>query len=208
MLLEKILRLGKKERDVTLEMRRHIELLCRACNTFRTALVNQDRNLMRQIADLEREADSLRRNVVAHLYEGAFLPYIRPDLCKFVETVDTIFDLLEDTVSYYLGSELPEQLRDDVERIAFFNFRMSEMLLLSFDTMEQGADLREKLLAIRIYEKRVDDLKFRLIGDARRIEVSFWEGKMLSDFIGGLTSISDVIEDASDHLQIISVISK
>lgn len=208
MLLDKILRLGKKERDVTLEMRRHLALLCKACDTFRTALVNRDRNLMRQIDDFEREADSLRRSVVARLYEGAFLPYIRPDLCKFVDTVDTIFDLLEDTVSYYLGFELPEQLRDDVQRIAFLNLRMSEMLLLSFDTMEQGADLREQLLAIRIYEKRVDDLKFTLIDDARRIDVRFWDGKMLSDFIGGLTSISDLIEDASDHLQIISVISR
>jgi hypothetical protein len=208
MLLEKILRLGKKERHVTVEMRRHIELLCEACDTFRTALVKQDRNLMRQIEDLEREADSLRRDVVAHLYEGAFLPYIRPDLCKFVETVDAIFDLLEDTVSYYLGTDLPEQLREEAVRIAFLNFRMSEMLLLSFDAMEQGADLREKLLAIRIYEKKVDDLKFSLIDDARRIPVDFWDGKMLSDFISGLTSISDVIEDASDHLQIINVLSR
>jgi uncharacterized protein Yka (UPF0111/DUF47 family) len=33
---------------------------------------------------------------------------------------------------------------------------------------------------------------------------SFWEGTILSDFISGLTSLSDMIEDASDHVQIIS----
>jgi len=34
---------------------------------------------------------------------------------------------------------------------------------------------------------------------------SFWEGKKLSDLLTGLTMISDFIEDASDHLQIINV---
>jgi uncharacterized protein Yka (UPF0111/DUF47 family) len=34
---------------------------------------------------------------------------------------------------------------------------------------------------------------------------NFWAGKTLSDFITNLTMISDIIEDASDHLQIINV---
>jgi uncharacterized protein Yka (UPF0111/DUF47 family) len=33
----------------------------------------------------------------------------------------------------------------------------------------------------------------------------FWAGKILSDLLTGLTGISDIIEDASDHLQIINV---
>lgn len=208
MFLERILQVGKKEREVTAEMRKHIELLCKACDTFRTGLEFQDKNLVREVVDLEREADSLRRKVVARLYEGAFLPYIRPDLCKFIETVDAIFDLLEDTVNYYLNIDLPEQIRDDAVKTALLNFRMCEMLLFSFDAMVQGEDLREKLLAIRIYEKKIDDFKFSLIKEARKIPVDFWQGKMLSDFIAGLTSISDIIEDASDHLQIINVVSR
>lgn len=208
MLLEKILQLGKRERDVTADMRGHIELLCKACDTFESALENQDLDRMSEVADLERDADALRRRIVARLYEGAFLPYIRPDLCKFIETVDGVFDLLEDTVSYYLATDLPESLRDESVRTAFLNFKMCEMLLLSFDSMIQGEDLREKLLAIRIYEKKIDDLKISLLKEARRIPVEFWQGKVLSDFISGLTSISDIIEDASDHLQIINVISR
>ena len=33
----------------------------------------------------------------------------------------------------------------------------------------------------------------------------YWEGKILSDFISYLTQVSDVVEDASDYLYIISV---
>ena len=75
--------------------------------------------------------------------------------------------------------------------------------------MLKGENLREKMLAIRIYEKKIDDIKFELIRDAQTIEITnFWEGQILSQFLSCLTSISDVIEDASDHLQVISVSMK
>jgi hypothetical protein len=80
------------------------------------------------------------------------------------------------------------------------------MLLLTFEAMLRGEDLREKTLAIRIYEKKVDDIKIALYRDAKGVAVDgFWEGKILADFISGLTGISDIIEDAGDQLQIILV---
>ena len=206
MILERILQFGKKERDVTEDMRRHIQLLCDACNTFKTAMEKQDRNLMREVINLERQGDSVRREVISHIYEGAFLPYLRPDLCKFVEVVDEVFDLLKDTASYYLDTDLPQPLRNECVRVALLNFRMCEMLLIAFEAILEGRDLREKTLAIRIYEKKIDDMKFDIISQAREVEVTdFWSGKMLSDLISGLTSISDMIEDASDHLQILNL---
>jgi uncharacterized protein Yka (UPF0111/DUF47 family) len=75
------------------------------------------------------------------------------------------------------------------------------MLLITFEGMLKGEDLREKILSIRIYEKKVDDIKFDLIRDAQKIEITnFWEGEILSQLFSCLTSISDVIEDAGDHL--------
>ena len=206
MIFERLLQFGKKERDVTEDMRRHIQLLCDACNTFKAALEKQDTNLMREVIDLERQGDSVRREVISHIYEGAFLPYLRPDLCKFVEVVDEVFDLLKDTATYYLDTDLPEPLRNECVRVALLNFRMCEMLLITFEAMLEGEDLREKTLAIRIYEKKIDDMKFDIINQAQQVGVAdFWSGKMLSDLISGLTSISDIIEDASDHLQILNL---
>jgi len=164
---------------------------------------------MQQVMDLERAADIIRRDIISRIYEGAFLPYFRPDLCKFVEIVDNIFDLLEDTAYRYLDLKLPEQLRSECIQVAFLNRRICEMLLITFESMLKGEDLREKILAIRIYEKKIDDIKFDLIRDARKIEITnFWDGEILSQFLSCLTSISDVIEDASDHLQVIHVSMK
>lgn len=206
MFLKKLLSHGKKEKDVTEDIGKHIGLLCTACGNFKNAMEMGDRDLMRGVIELEREGDSIRREVISHIYEGAFLPYLRPDLCRFVEIVDEVFDLLKDTAFYYFSAQLPDGIRNECVRVAFLNYRMCEMLLLSYQAMLNGEDLREKALAIRIYEKKVDDIKYDLFEEAKKFEVdTFWAGRMLADFISALTTISDIIEDASDHLQIINL---
>ncbi|MBW1707305.1 MAG: TIGR00153 family protein [Deltaproteobacteria bacterium] len=206
MFLKKILSDGKKEPMVIENMVRHIKLLHTACGFFINALEKNDRGLVCKVMNLESEGDAIRREIISNIYDGAFLPYLRPDLCKFVEIVDSVFDLLEDTASHCLDMELPKQVKDESVRVAFLNSRMCEMLLITFEAMINGEDLREKTLAIRIYEKKIDDIKLGLIKDIRSLPVdTFWEGKILSDFISDLTMISDIIEDASDYLQIINV---
>ena len=206
MFLEKIFSHGKKERYVIEDIRRHIELLCKACDAFTVALEKQNRDLIWEVVDLEREADSVRRQVISHIYEGAFLPYLRPDLCKFVEIVDEVFDVLKEAAFYCVENKIPEPLRDESIRVALLNFRMCDMLMSSFEAMLEGEDLREKTLAVRIFEKKIDDIKHDLSKEAEGVRIdNFWAGKALSDFIANLTMISDIIEDASDHLQIINV---
>ena len=206
MLFKSLFSKGKKEHAVIEDITKHIKLLCTGCGFFKTALETDDRRLMRKVMHIEREGDVIRRDIISKIYDGAFLPYIRPDLCKFVEIVDSIFNLLEDTGYKYLDVKLPEQLKKECVQVAFLNRRICEMLLITFEAMLKGEDLREKILAIRIYEKKIDDIKFDLIRDAQKIEITnFWEGEILSQFLSYLTSISDVIEDASDHLQIIHV---
>lgn len=206
MLIKKLLSKGKKEREVIENIRRHLKLLSTACEAFQSALEKNNRNLMRNVVDLEREGDSIRREIISNIHEGAFLPYLRPDLCKFVEIVDDVFDLLEDTASHYLDTEIPDQIKGECVRVALLNVGICEMLLITFEAMLEGEDLREKTLAIRIYEKKVDDIKFSMIKEAREIPTrNYWEGKILSDFMLGLTMISDTIEDASDYLQMINV---
>lgn len=207
--LKRTLSRRKQEQKVVEKMKSHIKLLCSACNSFKNALEGNSRHEMRHVADLEREGDSIRREIISDIYEGAFLPYFRSDLCKFVETVDRVFDAVKDTASCYLETKLHEDIREECIRVALLNVGICEMLFLTFEAMLRGEDLREKTLAIRIYEKKVDDIKVALCRDVRRTSVSgFWEGKFLADFISGLTSISDIIEDASDYLQIILVSMK
>ena len=206
MFLKKIFDYGKQEERVIEDIKRHLELLCNACDSFHRAMEGNDKNLVREVVDSEREGDSIRREIIANIYTGAFLPYLRPDLCRFAEIVDRVFDSLQDTALNYLEVKLPDLIRAECGRVAFLNAKMCEMLSISFDAMLNGEDLREKALAIRIYEKKIDDMKLSILRDLRQIPVDdFWQGRILADFVSGLTTISNTIEDAGDQLQIINV---
>jgi predicted phosphate transport protein (TIGR00153 family) len=209
MFLKKIFDYGKQEERVIEDIKRHLKLLCNACDTFHRAIEENDRNLVREVVNSEREGDSVRREIIANIYAGAFLPYLRPDLCRFTEIADRVFDSLEETALNYIEVKLPEHIRDECVRVAFLNARMCEMLSISFDAMLNGEDLREKALAIRIYEKKIDDIKSSIGRDLRQIPVDdFWQGRTLADFISVLTTLSDTIEDAGDQLQIINLSMK
>jgi predicted phosphate transport protein (TIGR00153 family) len=199
---------GKKEEQAIENIRRHISVLHSAAECFKKALEGRNKNQMYCIPDLEREGDSVRREIISVIYEGAFLPFIRSSICRFVEIVDEAFDILEDAASEfeYLGPKLDKDIEQDCIKIADINMNMCDMLLIAFETLFGKGDLREKTLAIRIYEKQVDEIKFDLTRKLMKKEVKdFWEGRTLSDFISYITRISDVIEDASDYLHIINL---
>jgi hypothetical protein len=206
--LEKVFFGAKKEQKVIDGIIKHIQILRAAAECFKSAMEARNNEQMYCVADLEREADSIRREIVSMIYEGAFLPYLRSNLCRFVEIVEEAFDLLKEAASgfEYISQGLDEDIEEDCIKISDKNLQMSEMLLIAFETLFSKDDLREKMLAIRIYEKQVDEIKFDLIRKLTEKEVkNFWHGKMLSDFVSHLARISNVIEDASDYLLIINV---
>lgn len=207
MVLEKFFSSGKSEQEVIKNIKKHIELLIKASYIFKDAVDKNNKSLMSEIAELESEADTVRRELISGIYEGAFLPFLRPNIFRFVEIVDEAFDVLEDAALEYrhIYHKL-DDIKYDCHKIAVVNAQMCEMLQLAVDSLFYKEDLREKSLAIRIYEKNVDEIKLDLIEKLKDIQLKdFWEGKMLSDFITHLTRVSDVIEDASDYLNIIKI---
>jgi len=208
MLLNKVFSGGKTEQRVIENIKRHINTLCSASSCFKEALEKCNKDLMLCVSDLEREGDRIRREIISTIYEGAFLPFLRPNICRFVEIVDKAFDVLKDAASEfeYLDLPLDREIEADCLEIADINIKMCEMLLIAFETLFGKEDIREKNLVIRIYEKKIDDIKIDLIRKLKGKELkNFWEGKILSDFISYLTRVSDVIEDGSDYLYILNV---
>lgn len=207
-MLEKLFSAGKAEGKVIADIQKHIQTLTTAMGVFVKALEKGDKGLMAEVADLEREADSVRRDVTTHIYEGAFLPFMRPAICRFIEVVDEAFDVLEDAAFEFefVQNRLDTEMKEDCLSAARLNHQMGEMLLIAFNSLFHGDDLREKTLAIRILEKKIDEIKFDLIRRMRQRKITdFWEGKILSDFVTALTRVSDVIEDASDFLHLINL---
>lgn len=207
-MFNKVISGGKLEKKIIEKIKNHIKILCSAAECLGNSLFTGNKESTYCIADLEREADAIRREIITKIHEGAFLPFIRPNICKFIEIVDEAFDNLEDAAFEfrYVREDLYNIIKSDCEKIVKINSTMCELLLIAFETLVEKGDLKEKNLAIRICEKQIDDIKFDIIEKLRKIELNnFWDGKIISDFIEYLTKISDLIEDASDYLYIIEV---
>lgn len=207
-MFNKIISGGKLEKKVIENIKAHIKTLCLATECFKNAITTANIESTFCVADLEREADSIRREIISTIHEGAFLPFIRPNICRFIEMVDEAFDILEDASFEfrYLNKELYKIIEPECIKIANINANACELLSIAFDSLLTRGDLKEKNLAIRVYEKQVDDLKFDITEKLRKIEIkNFWDGKIVSDFVEYLTKISDLIEDASDYLYIIEI---
>ncbi len=207
-MLNKIISGGKLEKKVIEDIKTHIKTLCLATECFKNAITTTNKESTLCVADLEREADSIRRDIISTIHEGAFLPFIRPNICRFVEMVDEAFDILEDAAFEfrYINMEIYKIIEPECVKIASINANICELLSIAFDSLLTKGDLKEKNLAIRVYEKQVDDLKLDITEKLRKIEIkNFWEGKIITDFVEYLTKISDLIEDASDYLYIIEI---
>jgi len=124
------------------------------------------------VADLEREADSIRREIISTIHEGAFLPFIRPNICRFIEMVDEAFDILEDAAVEFrdLKMDFYKLIEPECVKIASANINACQLLLIAFESLINKGDIKDKNLAIRVYEKQVDDLKSDILEKLKKLK--------------------------------------
>jgi len=199
---------GGREKEVIELFKEHINSVKLSCEIFAKAIESDDKGLLTEVCELEKTGDAIRREIALKLYEGAFLPVMRGTLYKLAETIDEILDTLENTAVDYarLTSELDGDVRELCVKVAIVNTKMSVNLMEAFEALGKEADLSNKTIKIRTREREVDTLKREIYKKLVKKDVSsFWEGKILSNFIDGLVNVSDIIEDAADLIQILNV---
>ncbi len=203
---------GGLEKQVLNFIDKYLETLHKATQCLHNLIKKEEIETSYCIENLEREADVLRREIIAKIYEGAFLPYLRPSLCNFIEILEKAFEYLKICAFEYryLNQNIYSAIKNLCIQVAKINVEMCLILQKAFSSLEnKKEDIREKNLAIRVCEKKIDELKMEIMESLRNCEVcaitNFWEGKNISEFIEALVSISDVIEDASDYLYILEL---
>ena len=197
---------GEREKEVISLIREQIRLIIDTCEFMKMVIEQNDDTVVGDVCEAEKMGDAIRREVVVKIHSGAFLPALRSEFCNLAEELDEVLDELEDIATLYLRIDgIPNNLRSDFIRVAEINLRMSRELLRAFNALEEGG-LSDVLLKIKISEREVDSIKTRIYQKLSHMEFSnFVEGYFFIKFVEKLINVSDLIEDAADTIQVLSV---
>ncbi|MEM1830388.1 MAG: DUF47 family protein [Desulfurococcaceae archaeon] len=117
----------------------------------------------RRVFDEEREADELKRKILAELAEGVFHPIDREEVVRLAITSDDIASYAKAwcrRISFIKENELPSTLIDKLIEMANYVYEAAKIILEA--SRELLAGHRSKVLElankIELYEEKVDDL--------------------------------------------------
>ncbi|MEM1956906.1 MAG: TIGR00153 family protein [Archaeoglobaceae archaeon] len=195
----------KAEERVVNGISQMINLAFSACETLKKAVEDRNKALLEDVFRFERDGDEIRRNIMQEIYRGAFLPYLRPNIFRLIETVDEILNTAEESAMNFQKIRDMKFLEiDEIYSILEINVRICSILSKNFSAFLRDPErLREGVIVVRMMEKEADNIKFAILEKLKTFNVDFWDGYFIANFVNSLEKLSDVAEDAMDMLQII-----
>lgn len=184
--------------------------------------VGRAERLGRELSNIETKADGGRREFIAMLNQGAFLPAFRGDLAWLAERLDRIADTAEGATRVLLmRKQLFNALKKAERRnrkILDIKKRLRKMATATTETVEllQRAvevlavnidDALRKARDVDNLEHQVDLIEGSLINDIYELEKLFdpLTVSQLVEFIRRLGNIADRAEDMSDSIVILAL---
>jgi len=180
------------------------------------ALAGKRDELMRSFDILqlkEKEADLLKRKIIAELAKGDLPVSEREDLMRLARQTDDVIDWINETGRILVEFDLramPGEIRDTTTEMAQtikscvikLDDCIEKLTNRSFQDALKAADEVERL------EERMDGLYQSARGHVSHLktnDVEIGQAILLSDFIDALETITDRCEDSCDEVRVIAV---
>jgi len=210
----------KNNSDAVLEVVKKFREVVQAY--FRSWDLEKAEKLGRELSTLETKADKGRRDFIAMLSRGAFLPHFRGDLAWLAERLDRVADTTEGAMRAIL---LRESLMKELRSLSARNKKvarwmekfvaMADVILQTVDTLGRSVKALERNVdeAIRI-AKNVDDLEHQVdLIEQEMVEELYEMEKLfkplsvvqLAEIIRRMGNIADRAEDMSDSIAILGL---
>jgi len=208
--------LFKKEKEVIVLILKHLESV-EAClkssiSTIEFYLagdIKEAKVSARRTRSLESEADLIRYNIRDKLYSGAYLPLLREDIYKLIESVDKVGNAAEAVSDFFLNQRplIPAEMKPLFLAAARDSLGIIEPLKLAVLCYFKGECkievVREHTKEIGLQESRVDKLEWDL---TKEIFISpsldFAHKHHLKNCLDAIVEVSDRAEDAGDQLEL------
>ncbi len=213
--------LFKKEKEVIDLIVKHLntveESLATAMKCIETYLsgdISEAKALALKVDNLETQADFIRYNIRDRLYSGAYLPTLREDIHKLVESMDKVDDAAEACCDFFLDQrpEVPQDMQGEFLRVAKESFSIMEPLkegLLNYFQREGAVDfIREKAKEVGVKESDVDKIEWDLTRQIFTSSLEYGHKIHLRLCLNTIVEISDRAEDAADQLELATMKSR
>lgn len=162
----------------------------------------------RDSRNLESEADLIRHDIRDKLYSGAYLPLLREDIYKLVESIDRVANAAEACCDFFLNQRpaVPKEMKSHFLAIAQESLGIIVSLKLAVLCYFKGdckiETVRDHTREIGFQESRVDKLEWDLTKEIFISEMDFAHKLHLKLCLDSIVEVSDRAEDAGDQLEL------
>ncbi len=211
----------KKEKEVVELVIKHVDTVEACLTTVLESLeiyindnVKEAKPLARKARDLESDADLIRHEIRDKLYSGAYLPLLREDIYKLVESIDRVANAGEAACDFFLNQRpfIPESLKAsfiEISRESLGIIKPLKLSVLCFFKGECKTDVvREHTREVGLQESVVDKLEWDLtkaIFTTEEQVLGFSHKRHLRLGLDNIVEVSDRAEDAADQLELASL---
>lgn len=208
----------KKEKEVIKLIERHAdkveECLAMAVKTIAKYLeqnITEAKNSARKTDQLETEADIIRHKIRDKLFLGAYMPLLREDIYRLVESLDVVATAAEKCCDVFLNQRplVPDDFRPDFLNITEVSLGVGESLKYAVLCYIKGVCpievSRNHAKDIGLMESKVDSLEWDLTKKIFTYEMDFSRKVHLRRCLDYIVIVSDEAEKAAGQLDLVTL---
>lgn len=207
--------LFKKEKKVIELILKHLDMTeetvkdsLKAIQYYIDGNISEAKVWGRKTRSNESEADIIRYEIRDKLYRGAYLPLLREDVYKLVESIDKVGNAAEACSDFFLNQRplIADELKPyflDIgkESLGIIgSLKLAVMCYLKGDCKIET--VRDHTREIGIQESRVDKHEWDLTKEIFNSELDFAHQSHLKLCLDSIVEVSDRAEDAGDQLEL------
>jgi predicted phosphate transport protein (TIGR00153 family) len=207
--------LFKKEKEVIELILKHLDAVEESLKTGIQTIeiylednISEAKILARKVRSTESEADVIRYNIRDKLYSGAYLPLLREDIYKLIESIDKVSNAGEACCDFFLNQRptIPEEMRPHFAAVVLESLGIIDNLKLAVLCYFKGECkiemVREHTKEVGLQESRVDKLEWDLTKEIFTSPQDFAHQLHLKHCLDYIVEVSDRAEDAGDQLEL------
>ena len=207
--------LFKKEKAVIALISKHLDMVedcvqasLKAGEFYIQGDIGQAKVHARNSRSFESEADLVRHDIRDKLYSGAYLPLLREDIYKLVESIDKVGNAAEACCDFFLNQRpaIPQEMASSFLAATRESLGIIASLKLAVLCYFKGyckiETVRDHTREIGLQESRVDKLEWDLTKEMFTSELDFARQLHLKLCLDSIVEVSDRAEDAGDQLEL------